>query len=212
MTPGPDRRIDLTARRPSPAGAFDDSPRGRILAATVSVVAHGGYREATVDRILERAHVGWSEFIRQFDDLDACVLATLDAGLESAALRAADAAAACDDDADLETVFEASLRAVLDAAATHPDLTRLCLVDAPALGAPALRRRQIGLQRFVDALERYLEQPGAGGPVAAPGLAAEMAIGGIYEVVAHKVREGQARQLPTLVDELGRLWLPALRA
>lgn len=145
-----------------------------------------------------------------FQDLDADFLATLDAGFESAALRAERAIASCGPDADIGAVFEAALRAVLEAAAARPDLTRLCLVDAPALGAPALQRRQAGLQRFVDLLERQLEQPrvDSRGPT---GLAAEMVVGGIYEVVQHKARAGEIKELPELVDELRQLWLPALR-
>jgi AcrR family transcriptional regulator len=211
VMPEADKRVDLDRARTAAQAPFDDSPRGRVLAAMVEVVAHGGYREATVDRVLERAHVGWADFIRLFDDLDACFLATLDAGFGFAAARAEDAASAAGDDAAIETVFEAALRAVLDAAAARPDVTQLCLVEAPALGARALERRQAWLQRFVDLLEVRLER-GSSGRGAPPGLAAEMVVGGICEVIQHKVREGEAKQLPTLADELRQLWLPALRA
>jgi AcrR family transcriptional regulator len=206
-----DKQVDLRGARPGALTAFDDSPRGRVLSAMVEVVAHGGYREATVDRVLERAHVGWSDFIGLFEDLDACFLATLDAGLEAAAAQAEQAAASCDPGADVGTVFEAALRAVLDAAAARPELTRLCLVDAPALGAPALERRQRGLQRFVEVLERQLGSPRPESRGAPPGLAAEIVVGGIYEVVQHKARAGEIRQLPEIVDDLRQLWLPALR-
>jgi hypothetical protein len=201
-----DKQVDLNgsaagALRVSPA--FDGSPRGRVLTAMVEVVARGGYREAT--------DVSWSEFIELFEDLDACMLATLEAGLESAAVQAEQAVAACDEDADVGVVFEAALRAVLEAAAARPDLTRLCLVDAPALGGPMLERRQRGLQRFVGVLERQLGSPGPDSRGAPASLAAEMVVGGIYEVVQHKARAGEMRQLPELVDELRQLWLPALR-
>lgn len=210
MPPEADNRVDLTGIQPAAPSAFDDSPRGRVLTAMAEVVAHGGYREATVDRVLERAHVGWSEFTRLFDDLDGCMLATLSAGFDSAAVQAEQAAAACGPDADVGTLFEAALRAVLEAAAARPELTRLCLVEAPALGAPALERRQLGLQRFVELLERQLGEP-AGDRGTPAGLAAEMVVGGIHEVVQHKARSGEIQQLPELVDELRQLWLPALR-
>ena len=211
VVPEADNQVNLAGTRARAPGAFDDSPRGRVLTAMVEVVARGGYREATVDRVLERAHVGWSEFVAMFDDLDACFLATLDAGLGSAAARAEEAAALAGPDADVETVFEAALDAVLSAAAARPDVTRLCLVDAPALGARALDRRQLALQRFVDVLERRLDRPRTRGRATPPGLAAEMVVGGIYEVVQHKAQAGGIRELPELVDELRQLWLPALR-
>lgn len=210
MPPEAQNRVDLpAAREPARAEPFDDSPRGRVLAAMVAVVAHGGYREATVDRVLEQAHVGWEEFTRLFGDLDSCFLATLDAGLQCAAARAEQAASGADRDAGIEAVFEPGLLAVLEGAAANPDLTRLCLVEAPALGAKALERRSAGLQRFVDWLERSLEAVGARG--APPALAAEMVVGGIYEVLQRKVRAGEMTDLPALASELKQLWLPALR-
>lgn len=195
-----------------PLSQFDDSPRGRILTAVVEVVAHGGYRDATVDRVLERAHVGWQELTEMFDGLDACFLATLDAGLECAAARAEEAVEHLGEGARLDGAFDAALRAVLEGAAANPDLTRLCLVEAPALGAAALERREAGVQRFVELLERRLERSGPTGPrTAPPGLAAEMVVGGIYAVVQRKAQADEIEELPALADELGQLWLPALR-
>lgn len=211
VSTGTDKQRDFTAFASDRSEPFDDSPRGRLLTAMAEVVAHGGYREATVDRVLEQARVGWSEFIELFPDLDACFLATLDAAFESAATRADVAAAGCGPSADLDTIFEAALRAVLDAAAAHPDVAGLCLVEGPALGAPALERRRRGLQLLVDTLEGHLGRSGSG-TRAFTGLAAEMVVGGVYEVVADRARAGEVERLPALADELTRLWLPALRA
>jgi AcrR family transcriptional regulator len=208
VPPEANDRAELAERRGRAAGdPFDDAPRGRVLSAMVEVVTHDGYRSATVDRVLQRANVAWPEFVGLFGDLDSCLLATLDAGMEQAWARAS--AATREDDA-LEACFERGLREVLELVAAQPGLARVCLVEASALGARAVERREAGLQRFVDSLERRLEHGEGTGPPST--LAAEMVVGGIHEVVQRKVRAGETAGLPALAGELTRLWLPALRA
>ena len=97
---------------------------------------------------------------------------------------------------------------MLEAAAAQPDLTRLCLVEAPGLGAKALARKDAGLQRFVDLLDGELARRRGG---EAPPLVSEMVVGGIYEVVQRAVRSGDISSLPDLAGQLRQLWQPALR-
>lgn len=189
---------------------FDSSPRGRLLTAMPAVLAHGGFRDATVARVLERAGVGWEDFAREFEDLDGCFLATLDAGLECAALAAERAMNTVAHTADAETIFEAGLRGALAAASAHPELTRLCLVESPALGAKAVVQKQAGLQRFVRLMQERV-RPAAGG-AALPALPAEMVAGGIYEVLQRKARAGELDDLPKLIPELRQLWGPVIRS
>lgn len=141
------------------------------------------------------------------ESLDSRLLAVVDAAFEHAADRADAALRELGDEADVATRFELALGAVLDAAAADPDRTRLCLLEAPGLGAAAVASKEAGLQRFVDLLDRELAR--RGGPP--PPLIAEMVVGGVYEVMQRKVRAGDVAGLPDLVGELGRLWLPALR-
>ncbi len=198
-----ENRADLADRqRELPASPFDSTPRGRLLSAMAATVVHGGYREATVDRVLEHAHVGWEEFARQFDDLDACFLATLDVTFECAAAAA---------EAAPEAPLDAMLERLLGVVASHPDLARLCLVESAALGARALESKERGLQRFVVLIERRLHD-GTGGRDSASALAAEMVVGGIYEVLQRKVRAGGLGDPDVLAAELRQLWLPVARA
>jgi hypothetical protein len=140
--------------------------------------------------------------------LDSRLLEKLDAAFECAAERADAAIRARESDAGIGERFEAGLRAVLEAAAGQPDLTRLCLVEAPGLGSKALERKDAGLQRFVDLLDGELARQQGG---QAPALVSEMVVGGIYEVVQRAVRAGDVAGLPDLADQLSQLWLPALR-
>lgn len=141
-------------------------------------------------------------------DLDSRLLSELDRGFDCASERAAEAIRSTAPETDVGQCFEAALQTVLQAAAAQPDLTRLCLIEAPGLGAKALARKDAGLQRFVDLLDGELARRRGG---QAPPLVSEMIVGGIYEVVQRAVRAGDISQLPDLADQLRQLWLPALR-
>lgn len=140
--------------------------------------------------------------------LDSRLLQKVDAAFASAAERVAETFGAADPETDIGDAFEAALRAVLEAAAADPDTTRLCLLEAPGLGARALERKDAGLQRFVDLLDGELARRQGG---QAPPLVSEMVVGGIYEVVQRAVRAGDIAGLPELAGQLRQLWLPALR-
>ncbi|HEX2070691.1 MAG TPA: hypothetical protein VHF90_03465 [Thermoleophilaceae bacterium] len=140
--------------------------------------------------------------------LDSRLLVKVDAAFEGAARRAEEALHATGPEDDFARRFEAALLAVLEAAAAEPDLTRLCLVEAPGLGALAVERKEAGLQRFVDLLDRELATDQGGPPTP---LVAEMVVGGIYEVVQRAARAGDFAGMPSLAGQLRQLWLPALR-
>lgn len=202
VSANPDDRIGSAAGGEGAAALFGESPRGRALRAMVAVVADGGYRGATADRVVARAGIDWPAFVDLFGELDGCFLATLDAGHRCAADRAREAVASLGPGATRRAALGPMLDAALGAAAAKPDLARLCLVEAPVLGAPALERRAAGLQRFVDMLDAL---PGD------RGLTSEMIVGGIYEIVQRRAREAPIERLPELAGELRRLWLPALQ-
>jgi hypothetical protein len=152
------------------------------------------------ERTAERADTALS--------LDSRLLKKCDEAFDCAVRRAERAVSAADSSADVGARFEAALDAVLAAAAEQQDLTRLCLVEAPGLGAGAVTRKEVGLQRFVDLVDRELART-AGGE--APPLVAEMVIGGIYEVMQRTARAGRIAAMPELAGQLRQLWAPALR-
>jgi hypothetical protein len=152
------------------------------------------------ERTVERADAAIS--------LDSRLLERCDEAFDCAAKRAEDALAAADPGADVGTRFEAALSAVLEAAAQQPDLTRLCLVEAPGLGAHAVERKEVGLQRFVDLIDGELARAGDG---KAPPLVSEMVAGGIYEVMQRSARADKIAAMPELAAQLRQLWLPTLR-
>lgn len=141
--------------------------------------------------------------------LDSALLDDVGAAFATAAERASAALDATAADAGIEVRFGLALRAVLDTTAADPDRARLCLVEAPGLGAAAVARKEAGLQRFVELLDRELAAHNGGPP---PPLVAEMVVGGIYEVMQRHARAEGPATLPRLADDLRDLWLPVLRS
>ncbi len=141
-------------------------------------------------------------------NLDVVLLDRVESAYESVASKAAESVRDAPRGTDIGVHFETALRVVLEMAAADPDLTRLCLVEAPGLGAKAVEAKERGLQRFVELLDRELATARGG---AAPPLVAEMVVGGIHEVVQRAARAGDIASLPDLAEQLGALWLPALR-
>jgi hypothetical protein len=206
-----ENQANLTDRHAAETNvAFDGSIRARLMHAMAAVVAHGGYRDASIERVLEQAHVGWEEFTCEFDDLDDCLLATLDAGIDCALRATERAMVAAKPPTDAQSAFDAGLVALLDLVVSNPQLANLCLVESAALGARGVELKEAGLQRLAGLLRR------SGMPdenlEAAPSLAAEMVAGGIYEVIQRKVRAGELAELPQLATELSQLWLPVIRS
>lgn len=211
VPPEADNRAHLTSTRVTEfESPFDGSPRGRLLTAIGTVVTHGGYRDATIERVLGQAGVGWPDFAREFHDLDDCFLAALDAGIGCAIERMERAMGAAASSDQSDAAFDIGLTELLEAIAESPELARLCLVESAALGAKAVERKEAGLQRLVRLIQTRPGSPPAASSL--PKLAAEMVVGGIYEVVQRKVRAGQIEDLPSLADELRLLWLPVMRS
>ena len=193
-------------RAPAAAPLFDRSTRGRLLTAVATVAAHGGYREATVERVLETAGASWADFTSEFESLADCFLAAQSAALECAALQAERAAVEARAAEGPEAAFDAGLGRLLETISAHADIARLALVESAAMGGVGIERREAGLQRFISLLQDVAARTGA----SLPPLAAEMMAGGIYEILQRKVAAGQLDQHEDLAAELRRLWLPLM--
>jgi len=69
-----------------------------------------------------------------------------------------------------------------------------------AAGPEAIRRRNDTMRAFADLIDRNAQELVAG--KVAPGLTAEMIVGGIYEMVYTRVLRGEIRELPDLLPDL----------
>lgn len=165
--------------------------RGRLVEAAMHVFGTRSFGEARVADVLELAAISRKTFYEQFADKESCFMAAY----EAAAVRARDSVriAARERDDWAESV-RAGIGGLLGFLAAEPDLARLLVVEVNGAGPTALRRRTDAVREFAAMLARTGEQE-------AP-LPAQVAVGGIWEVVHSLVLEGRAGELPDLSDGL----------
>jgi AcrR family transcriptional regulator len=165
--------------------------RGRLVDAAMHVFGTRSFGEARVADVLERAAISRKTFYEQFADKEACFLAAY----EAASVRARDAVRVAAREQDgWDARVRAGIEALLGFLASEPELARLLVVEVTGAGPSALRRRSEAVRGFAAMLAQTSDED-------AP-LAAQVAAGGIWEVVHAWVLEGRAEQLPELADAL----------
>jgi|SRR5215211_923709 len=165
--------------------------RGRLVNAAMHVFGTRSFGEARVADVLERAAISRKTFYEQFADKEACFLAAYDAA--SVRIRDAVRTAAREQDS-WDASVRAGIEALLSFLAAEPAQARLLVVEVTGAGPSALRRRAEAVRHFAAML--------AGTDDEEPPVSAQVAAGGIWEVVHAWVLEGRAEELPELADAL----------
>jgi AcrR family transcriptional regulator len=172
--------------------------RERLLAAMLRATAELGYREVSVQDVLDRAGVSRPTFYEHFENKEDCFLAAFDAG--AGRLRRQLEAAAGDGEGwreRLRLALEELLRFVIE----EPDAAMSLIVDARAACPAALVRRDELLDHFAACLDSQVrEEAGAESPpspIAAAGI-----VGGIEALLYSRLNKGEADELESLLPSL----------
>ncbi len=186
------------ARQPRRLAALGiGEPRRRILAAAIETVARRGYRRSTVSRIAAIAGVPESDFREHFNDVEECFEAALDALLREAeglVLRS------FDEPAQWPQRVRAALSALLAAIADYPDGAMAAVVESFAASETARERYRATLGLLASLLDQG--RPLARHPESLTEQTADAIVGGIAAIVHRRVLEGNAAELPLLLDEI----------
>jgi AcrR family transcriptional regulator len=169
--------------------------RERLLNGVVAVANRDGYARANVTRVIAEAGVSRPTFYDYFSDKDDCFLAAL-TGINERLL--ADVGRAVEGRAP-EHAIQATIGVLVELAATQPAAARFLMSESMAAGPPALDARDHGIaeiERLVEAA--HAEVPSAN---AAPDVCPRIAIGGIYRLLAARLRRGEPG-LAALTGEL----------
>ena len=165
--------------------------RGRLVEAAMHVFGTRSFGEARVADVLERAAISRKTFYEQFADKEACFMAAY----EAASVRVRDAVrVAAREQNGWDDSVRAGIEALLQFLADEPELARLLVVEVTGAGPSALRRRADAVRSFAAMLAQTSDED-------AP-LGAQVAAGGIWEVVHAWVLEGRSDELPDLADAL----------
>lgn len=163
----------------------------------VQTIAEKGYAETSVEEVLRRAGVSRRTFYDQFSDKEDCFLQAY--GTVLTQLMAVVREAYGESGLWPERV-RAGLSALLEFLASEDAVARVAMIEVLAAGPRAVARYNESLDGFVSFLEegRAASRQGAQMP---PGTARAV-VGGLASVIHHRLLDGQADQLPSLLPDL----------
>ena len=135
--------------RSLPSDLVSAVQRERLLAAMLRATAELGYREVSVQDVLERAGVSRPTFYEHFENKEACFLAAFDTAATRLRKRLE---AAAEDGEGWRQRFRLGLEELLRFVTEDPDAAMSLIVDARAACPPALERRAELLDHFASCL------------------------------------------------------------
>lgn len=171
--------------------------RERMLLAVAEAVAEQGYATTTVADIIARARLSRRTFYEHFADKEECFLAAYDTVVEQ---LLAGVGHAYEEPEDWPQKVHDGLEAFVSYLAAEPAFARMCIVEVVAAGAEARGRRDAAIRVFVD----FLEPGRAEAPkdIAVPLLAADIVVGGIYEIIYTRLLRDAADELIGMLPDL----------
>jgi AcrR family transcriptional regulator len=184
--------------RSLPSDLVSAVQRERLLAGMLRATAALGYREVSVQEVLDRAGVSRPTFYEHFENKEDCFLAAFDAA--ATRLRERIDTAAPDSEGWRERL-RLGLEELLHFVTEDPDAAMSLIVDGRAACPEALTRRDDLLDHFSSCLDSMVraettddEPPSA---IAAAGI-----VGGIEALLYSRLNRGETESLESLLPSL----------
>lgn len=171
--------------------------RERLLRGAITVANRDGYARLTVAAVIGEAGVSRPTFYDYFSDKDDCFLAAL-AHVHEQLLATIRQAV---ESASPEHAIQATIGALVAFAVHQSAQARLVMSESMAAGPRALDSRDEAIAEIEQICERAYER--AAPAAAYPDVCARMAIGGVYRLLAARLRRGEP-DLATLSEDLLR--------
>jgi len=187
-----------------PTGAHGIDPeeikrdqRERLQSAIVELIAERGYQAVRILDLTKLARVSRPSFYSLYTDKEELLLAAYD---EIAQRTAKTAIGAYQVEGTQSERLTAAIRAFAELASSTPQAMSLMVLGAFGAGPKAIERRNQTLEALEQSIQAIRSPLNAEG--APTDLTLKMIIGGVREVTAARLRQGRARELPGLADEL----------
>jgi AcrR family transcriptional regulator len=159
--------------------------RDRIVSSVIANVGRRGYAGTSVSRIIAEAGVSRPTFYEYFSDKEDCFLAALNAIQARLGTRVGHSIRA----AQPQHAVQASLAAIVEFAGAQPVEALFLTSQAMGAGRKALDARDAGiaeLEHLIEAAHSQLPST-----VKIPDLSPQIAIGGLYRLLAPRLRRGE---------------------
>src|SRR4029077_11075692 len=176
------------SRRPDEGSSTDrrSRTRGRLLEAMIEVGARLGHADSSVERVIGGRGIARSTFYEHFGDREECFLAALEL-LGGRLLEEVDRAVG---GAPPGRAAEAAVEATVGFAEREPMAARFLFLESLAGGEPALALRGEALTSIAEIVEEAWTRVPKG--AMAPDLPAVALIGGVFRLLAMRLRHGEA--------------------
>jgi AcrR family transcriptional regulator len=179
-----------------PAEIVSGEHHDRIIQATIKVIRRKGYAASTIADIVAGAGISREVFYNIFRSKQDAFVATQRLGMQRG--MAACSQAFFGPASWPERVWS-GLRALLERAASDPDLAHVMLVEPNAVGDRALQSVIDTLKAFTIFLEEgYAQSPRA---EALPRLCSDAIAGAVFELMYHHAVKGRLARLPELTPQ-----------
>jgi AcrR family transcriptional regulator len=185
--------------RSLPADLVSAVQRERLLAAMLRATAELGYREVSVQEVLDRAGVSRPTFYEHFENKEACFLAAFDTA--AARLRERVETAALDGQGWRERL-RLGLEELLHFVSEDPDAAMSLIVDARGACHDALARRDELLDHFSSCLDSMVRAEVPAGEPAPSAIAAAGIVGGVEALLYSRLNRGEADDVESLLPPL----------
>jgi AcrR family transcriptional regulator len=146
------------------------------------VAVHEGYAAASIARTIAQAGVSRPTFYEYFTDKDDCFLAALADSHQQLLPEIHQAI----QNAPPEQAAQAAIAALIDFASSQPTRARFLLTEPMAAGPQALDARDRGITDIAHIIDEAHQQAPA--DAATPDLSSGMLIGGVYRLLASRLR------------------------
>lgn len=163
----------------------------------VEVVGEVGYAETNVREILGRAGVSRKTFYELYTTKDDCLFAVYDEAAQC--LRGA-VQSAFQRGVTPQERLDAVTDIVLEWVDAEPELARLCLVEVPSSGVAGQRRLTATLSWLSSVTADLL------GDLDVPEVLAELLVGGVHQMIVHRLVNDGADDVPALAGDLTEVW------
>jgi AcrR family transcriptional regulator len=171
--------------------------RERLLAGMITAANRDGYASANVSAVISEAGVSRPTFYDYFTDRDDCFIQTLADVHERLLAEVNDAV----DAEPPERALYATVGAVIGFSGSEPAMARFLTNEPMAAGPAALDARDEGIAAIEQIIEKRYKSLDQVSPVA--DFSGRMLLGGIYRLLASRLRRGEPRLSGLAADLLG---------
>lgn len=176
----------------------------RILEATIATVSQYGFGRFPLATMLERAELGRSTFYEHFRDSRECFLVALEAAAETLEARAE----AAIEKSSERAAAEAAIEAIVGFGIEEEAAAKVLFIESLAAGPAAQELRDGLCDRISETIE---EAWSSARGEARPDIRAAMVVGGVFRLMAMRLRHGPGSLGGSLASELAE-WVEAYRA